>query len=50
MLQIQPECVHLVRYAGCLTPHSKLREAFLLTPHQQGVKREEAKTGTPFWS
>ena len=29
--------VHLVRYAGCLAPHSTLREAILPTPRQQGV-------------
>ena len=42
--------VHLVRYAGCLAPHSTLREAILPTPRQQGVDGEEAKTGTPSWS
>jgi hypothetical protein len=41
---------HLVRYAGCLAPHSKLRDAIIPTPRQQGVDREEAKTGTPSWS
>ncbi len=42
--------VHLVRYAGCLAPHSKLREAIIPTPRQQGVDGDEAKTGTPYWS
>ena len=42
--------VHLVRYAGCLAPHSKLREAIIPTPRQQGVDGEEAQTGTPSWS
>ena len=42
--------VHLVRYAGCLAPHSKLRDTIIPTPRQQGVEGEEAKTGTPFWS
>jgi hypothetical protein len=42
--------VHLVRYAGCLAPHSKLREAIIPTPRQQGVDGEEAKTGTSYWS
>ena len=42
--------VHLVRYAGCLAPHSTLREAIIPTPRQQGVDGEEAKTGTPSWS
>src|SRR2546426_1453473 len=41
--------VHLVRYAGCLAPHSQLREAIIPTPRQQGVDGEEAKTGTPSW-
>jgi hypothetical protein len=40
---------HLVRYAGCLAPHSKLRDAIIPTPRQQGVDGEEAKTGTPYW-
>jgi hypothetical protein len=42
--------VHLVRYAGCLAPHSMLREAILPTPRQQGVDGEEAQIGTPSWS
>src|SRR3989442_469848 len=42
--------VHLVRYAGCLAPHSKLRDAIIPTPRQQGVDEEEAQTGTPSWS
>jgi hypothetical protein len=42
--------VHLVRYAGCLAPHSKLREAIIPTPRQQGVDGDEAKTGTASWS
>jgi hypothetical protein len=42
--------VHLVRYAGCLAPHSKLREALIPTPRQQGVDGEEAQPGTPSWS
>jgi hypothetical protein len=42
--------VHLVRYAGCLAPHSKLRDAIIPTPRQQGMDGEEAKTGTPSWS
>jgi hypothetical protein len=41
--------VHLVRYAGCLAPHSKLRDAIIPTPRQQGVDGEEKKTGTPYW-
>jgi hypothetical protein len=41
---------HLVRYAGCLAPHSKLRAAIIPTPRQQGVDGEKTKTGTPYWS
>ena len=41
--------VHLVRYAGCLAPHSKLRAAITPTPRQQGVNGDETKTGTPYW-
>ena len=42
--------VHLVRYAGCLAPHSQLRGAIIPTPRQQGVGGDEANTGTPRWS
>ncbi len=42
--------VHLVRYAGCLAPHSQLRGAIIPTPHQQGVDGSEANTGIPRWS
>jgi hypothetical protein len=41
---------HLVRYAGCLAPHSKLRDAIIPTPRQQDVDGEEEKTETPSWS
>ena len=41
--------VHLVHYAGCLAPHSTLREAIIPTPRQQGVDGDEEKTGTPYW-
>jgi hypothetical protein len=41
--------VHLVRSAGCLAPHSTLRDAIVHTPRQQGVDGEETKTGTPYW-
>jgi hypothetical protein len=41
--------VHLVRYAGCLAPHSRLREAIIPTPRQQGLDGEEAHTGTSYW-
>src|SRR5262249_13128999 len=41
--------VHLVRYGGCLAPHSHLRGAILLTPRQQGMD-EETDTRSPRWS
>jgi len=42
--------VHLVRYAGCLAPHSQLRGAMIPTPRQQGVDGREASARTPRWS
>jgi len=42
--------VHLVRYAGCLAPHSQLRGAIIPTPRQQGVDAGAVHTGTPHWS
>jgi len=42
--------VHLVRYVGCLAPHSQLHGAIIPTPRQQGVGGDEANTGTPRWS
>ena len=41
--------VHLVRYGGCLAPHSHLRAAILPTPRQQGMDGEEPKPGMPYW-
>ena len=41
--------VHLVRYGGCLAPHSKLRAMIIPTPRQQGEGSEKTKTGTPYW-
>src|SRR5262249_38260584 len=41
--------VHLVRYGGCLAPHSHLRGAIRPTPRQQGLDGAEAHTGTPYW-
>jgi len=41
--------VHLVRYAGCLAPHSHLRGAIRPTPRQQGLDGAEAHPGTPYW-
>src|SRR5262245_48676360 len=33
--------VHLVRYGGCLAPHSHLRGAIIPTPRQQGLDAPE---------
>jgi hypothetical protein len=41
---------HLVRYAGCLAPYSKLRDAIIPTSRQQGMDGAETKTGTPYWN
>jgi hypothetical protein len=41
--------VHLVRYAGCLAPHSALREAIRPTPRQQGMDGEETQRSSPYW-
>ena len=42
--------VHLVRYTGCLAPHSARREAIIPTPSQQGVEEQKASTASPHWS
>jgi hypothetical protein len=42
--------VHLVRYGGCLAPHSHLRGAIIPTPRQQGVEEQEDSTASPRWS
>ena len=42
--------VHLVRYGGCLAPHSHLRGAIIPTPRQQGMEDEEPDTASPRWS
>lgn len=42
--------VHLVRYGGCLAPHSHLRGAILLTPRQQGFDGPEVCPTSPRWS
>ena len=42
--------VHLVRYGGCLAPHSGLRSAITPTPRQQGVEGDDATTESPRWS
>src|SRR5262252_9438269 len=40
---------HLVRYSGCLAPHSHLRGSVIPTPRQQGLDGAEGHTGTPSW-
>jgi putative transposase len=42
--------VHLMRYGGCLAPHSHLRGAILPTPRQQGLDGPEACPTSPRWS
>jgi hypothetical protein len=42
--------VHLVRYGGCLAPHSHLRGAILPTPRQQGLDASEVGPASPRWS
>src|SRR5437660_3704278 len=42
--------VHLVRYGGCLAPHSHLRGAILPTLRQQGIDEPEACPASPRWS
>jgi hypothetical protein len=42
--------VHLVRYGGCLAPHSHLRRAILPTLRQQGLDEPEACPTSPRWS
>src|SRR5262249_10364993 len=42
--------VHLVRYGGCLAPHSHLRHAIMPTPRQQGLDGEETQRGIPYWT
>jgi hypothetical protein len=41
--------VHLLRYGGCLAPHSHLRGSVVPTPRQQGVS-EETDTRSACWS
>src|SRR5262249_52013779 len=42
--------VHLVRYGGCLAPHSHLRGSVIPTPRQQGMEEQEATITAPHWS
>ncbi len=41
--------VHLVRYGGCLAPHSTLRSAIIPTPRQQGREEPDACPPSPYW-
>lgn len=41
--------MHLVRYGGCLAPHSKLRTAITPTPRQQGAEKPEDRRASPNW-
>jgi hypothetical protein len=42
--------VHLVRYGGCLAPHSHLRGVIIPTLRQQGLDEPEACPPAPRWS
>jgi hypothetical protein len=42
--------VHLVRYGGCLAPHSLRRGAITPTLRQRGVEEPEASSAAPHWS
>jgi hypothetical protein len=42
--------VHLVRYGGCLAPHSQLCATIIPTLRQQGVTEQEASTASPHWN
>ena len=41
--------MHLVRYGGCLAPHSQLRGSITPTPRQQGMEAPEAGSASPRW-
>jgi hypothetical protein len=42
--------VHLMRYGGCLAPHSHLCGSVIPTPRQQGMEEQEATITAPHWS
>ena len=42
--------LHLVRYGGCLAPHSKVRAAIIPTPRQQGLEEPEDRRPSPNWT
>ena len=41
---------HLLRYGGCLAPHSTWRAAIIPTPRQQGVEEPAGSTASPHWT
>jgi hypothetical protein len=41
--------MHLVRYGGCLAPHSQLRRLITPTPRQQGMEAPEAGSASSRW-
>jgi hypothetical protein len=41
--------LHLVRYGGCMAPHSPLRGTIVPTPRQQGVEDEAPNPGSSRW-
>jgi len=42
--------MHLVRYGGCLAPHSNFRSAIIPTPRQQGVEEPKGGSTAPNWT
>jgi hypothetical protein len=42
--------MHLIRYGGCLAPHSNLRSAITPTPRQQGLEEPEGRNHSPNWT
>ena len=42
--------MHLVRYGGCLAPHSNLRAAIIPTLRQQGAEAHDDRTHSPNWT
>jgi hypothetical protein len=42
--------MHLLRYGGCLAPHSHLRAAIIPTPRQQGLEAPDSHTASPNWT
>ena len=42
--------MHLLRYGGCLAPHSNLRAAIIPTPRQQGMQAPDDHPHSPNWT